>query len=501
MTTPAALVQRIFPALDERAWIVLFAIAGFAAATLKEMTIPGPLLVLVTLGGLGWWFATGQLSAELPFYGLVAYLPFSRQLGGGIGPLTPTVLLLVAAGVLAMRHATSADQPLFELQPFTWVLAWFAGFGVLSWVLTGWHYGAWYAAEELRPLLRWLLPIGCCFLTLCVVRNQRALKTALALLALAVIVVALMALWEYADRAGDSFDRSRVRGITDHPNILGGFFVSYMLLFLAGFLSAPWRPIGWGWLAAFLLCARAVMTTFSRGAYLACVAGTLVAGWSRRALLFLGIVVLGVVVVTRPNVIPAGIRYRMGMTFTATGGEFSSRGDITEHLETSAGARVEIWRGALRMIAEHPWRGVGFGAFQRFLPNVTQGRLVDLDAHNSFLMIAAELGLPALAAFLAALGMVMWQAGWLWRHAQDGVFRAMGIGVLAGAVALVVANSFTVCLWAPEAASYFWVLSGLVMRAAALERGAHETRERAVNVEEGRPYDLGVTETGMERAA
>ena len=409
----------------------------------------------------------------MSFYALVAYLPFSQQLGGGVGLLTPTTLLLGATVALAMRRATSHGPRRSESAPLHWVVAGFAGCGVVSWLLTGWNYGGWYAVEQFRPLLRWLVPIGCYALTLLAVNDRRALKTSLAIIALVVVVVGLMAMWEYIDRAGESFDQSRVCVITGEPNVLGGFFVSYMFLFLAGFLSVPRRPIGWAWLGAFLVCARGVMVTFSRGAYLACAAGILVASWARRALFFVGILALVAIALARPQIIPAGIRYRMGMTFTARGGEFSSRGDITEHLETSAGARVEIWRGALRMIAEHPWRGVGFGAFERFLPNVTQGRLTKLNAHNSFLMIAAEMGLPALGLFLLMFGMVMWRAMWLTRHAQDVVLRAMGQGVLAGGAGLVVANSFTVCLWAPEVASYFWVLCGLVMRAVAIERATH----------------------------
>jgi len=63
-----------------------------------------------------------------------------------------------------------------------------------------------------------------------------------------------------------------------------------------------------------------------------------------------------------------------------------------------------LWRAGLRMVEKHPLTGVGLG---RFKPAEDQYLDVPLNrmfiAHNAYIEIAAEMGLPALVIFLAIL--------------------------------------------------------------------------------------------------
>lgn len=76
-----------------------------------------------------------------------------------------------------------------------------------------------------------------------------------------------------------------------------------------------------------------------------------------------------------------------------------------EERDMSVNKRLIIWSGAWEMIKDHPL-GVGVGHFQRQIGRYTaeQG-IVKRDAHNSYLLCAAEIGLPGLAAYLATLGL------------------------------------------------------------------------------------------------
>ncbi|MCS7065825.1 MAG: O-antigen ligase family protein [Fimbriimonadales bacterium] len=77
----------------------------------------------------------------------------------------------------------------------------------------------------------------------------------------------------------------------------------------------------------------------------------------------------------------------------------------------SGSFRLETWKGALRMTLANPLLGVGTGAFEwRYPPYASVGftRL----AHNSYLELASEAGIPALLMLLA-LGI-----GWLTRALQ-----------------------------------------------------------------------------------
>jgi O-antigen ligase len=214
-----------------------------------------------------------------------------------------------------------------------------------------------------------------------------------------------------------------------------------------------------------------VPNNFSRGAYLGLAAGGLTACWFRKKLLFLAAVGLGALAITHPALLPAGIRYRMEMTVRDVGQDIDIlQPDVAQHLELSVSARLEVWRAAVRMIQANPWWGVGYGAFTRFIPHYTEGRISRMNAHNTFLMIAAELGLPALAAFLSLLGVGVASSVWLYRHAQDRLMRAIALGVVAGVVGMAVANQFTLCLRSQEVAGYLWMLCGLMVRAVRLER-------------------------------
>jgi putative inorganic carbon (hco3(-)) transporter len=66
--------------------------------------------------------------------------------------------------------------------------------------------------------------------------------------------------------------------------------------------------------------------------------------------------------------------------------------------------RLSVWQAGLRMIESHPLIGIGLGNFkpqvERYEP---EGTNVQLIAHNAFVEIAAEMGLPALLIFLGIL--------------------------------------------------------------------------------------------------
>jgi O-antigen ligase len=75
---------------------------------------------------------------------------------------------------------------------------------------------------------------------------------------------------------------------------------------------------------------------------------------------------------------------------------------------TGSGDRKEILSTGFRAVAEHPFAGVGLGQFRPsyFSSASTPQNVIDNPgkAHNEFLSIAAETGLPGLALFLLLLG-------------------------------------------------------------------------------------------------
>jgi O-antigen ligase len=89
-------------------------------------------------------------------------------------------------------------------------------------------------------------------------------------------------------------------------------------------------------------------------------------------------------------------------------------GPVVEHFEQlpqneplviASQGRVAVWNDTLKLIRAHPWAGVGLGCFQHAFTAVQSTELtyfVD-HAHNDYLELAAELGLPCAALFFAAI--------------------------------------------------------------------------------------------------
>lgn len=75
----------------------------------------------------------------------------------------------------------------------------------------------------------------------------------------------------------------------------------------------------------------------------------------------------------------------------------------TSQLDLSATYRLELWEAGVQMVKDHPLTGVGMGQFSKrvgnyFPPDTPALRMQT--AHNSFVLVAAEAGIPALLLYL-----------------------------------------------------------------------------------------------------
>lgn len=139
----------------------------------------------------------------------------------------------------------------------------------------------------------------------------------------------------------------------------------------------------------------------------------------------------------------AAIWYGTGVWADATshlfGGEtrFTTQGDISS-------SRWGIWANTLRLIAMHPWAGVGFGDFN-FAWTLTSfpGRPVAFfdHTHDLVLQFLVELGIPLGSTVAALMAAALWGAlRSAWRAARGSVVGG-GLNVDAGVGASAVASS------------------------------------------------------------
>jgi len=166
-------------------------------------------------------------------------------------------------------------------------------------------------------------------------------------------------------------------------------------------LGAPgrWRVIGLA--TAALGFASIVAFPYARAASVALAGGLCVAlavaSPNRRVGLVVAAGALGLALAI--GAADAGLRARFLTALTAQGS-----GDRQLLLQTGEAA-----------VEAHPWVGVGLGRFRPalFAPAQSPQHLLEQPgkAHNEFLSMAAEVGLPGGAMFILLLGWLWWQAG------------------------------------------------------------------------------------------
>ncbi len=139
-------------------------------------------------------------------------------------------------------------------------------------------------------------------------------------------------------------------------------------------------------------------------------------------------------------------------------------------LDENTVARLVTWRSTIAMIRDNPVRGVGLGDFYATMPRYwspsdqrafVEQNTVTRSAHNDYLEIGAETGIPGLAAFLLILtvaGVLIGQ-----RVARESCFASRAVLAAIGAsLAGISAQAvFTFSLQNASSALLFWTLIGL----------------------------------------
>jgi tetratricopeptide (TPR) repeat protein len=203
-----------------------------------------------------------------------------------------------------------------------------------------------------------------------------------------------------------------VSGRMGNVNLLPGYLVEVLpgCLAAACLLRGPWRLLG---MVASAAALGLVVLLQSRSAWVGLVAGAAVAAamaWAWRRPLGLGprfgrLLAAGVLVAVCGV---AGWAWFAGPDDPVVARLRSLVAARDADGRLSDGGRTMIWRLTARMIADHPLTGVGAGNFPIRLPEYHAAPEADMAAlhtdtwsrpHNDFLQVAAEKGLPGLAAF------------------------------------------------------------------------------------------------------
>lgn len=287
-------------------------------------------------------------------------------------PLQQIVLLLAAVTwLLSSRRMVSAPQNL--------LIGLFLVAMMLSVAVNGWISGA-------LPVMRDFAPVALAFFLFANTAFTRSRVTAtMAVFVLCACVLVLHGIGQVQTGLGwtevglSQGTRIQYVGIFNDPNDLGLLFVTCFPM--AVYLSSKGGLMGLRWLfwtAAAGLLVYGIYLTDSRGTVLALLLVFGVYVWMTRGLFIaasLGAIGLAVLMV------------------------LPSRMQELEVGEESAMDRVYSWYEGLHMFLAEPLLGVGKGAYTE---------LYQLTAHNSIVLVLAEMGMVGLTLWLAFVGYCFW---------------------------------------------------------------------------------------------
>jgi len=252
---------------------------------------------------------------------------------------------------------------------------------------------------------------------------------------------------------------------TVNPNVMAGS-LAILMPFAFGLSLSNWQGRG-KWqtvLGGFglVLMAGVLLLTQSRGAWLASGLALLVVitlrwRWGWVLMLFMAI-------------LAGGILYSMG-TFTVL--EALSRSTTLGGLA----GRMEVWSRALYMIRDFPITGIGMGSFEEVADLLYPFFLFEPGkiehAHNLFLQVAVDLGVPGLAAWVICLVMATICAWRIYQPRSNRTEWLTGVaaGLVGSQVALAVHGVIDAVTWGiVRPAPLVWALWGLAVAGIRLRQ-------------------------------
>jgi O-antigen ligase len=137
-----------------------------------------------------------------------------------------------------------------------------------------------------------------------------------------------------------------------------------------------------------------------------------------------------------------------------------------------ASFRLDTWRDGLRLALSSPITGSGLGAFHDAYPPFKRGHgLIRVEhAENDYVEVFAETGAAGLAILLTGVGLLLASAGRGMTAGGDPLARGVGLGAVAGLVALAVHSGVDFNLRIPSNGALAAVLAAAAAAAGGVRR-------------------------------
>ena len=471
-----------------------FAVVVFMGVV-SAFDIGVPTSVLLVLSA-GVFFSLLQKSLTSPVYGLlglVAFIPYSKAIAGNLGGMIPgmnytTVLTVITLIGFFSTSSRLTKYPVLPLESnFRNLVLFFCLIGGFSIIHTDIVNSSFSIGSTLVSYKRWLDPILVFFLCSFLVQEEEDAKKILYMMAFTLMVIGFGTYWQRHELDEHS-SYVRFIGIAGQSNTMGAFYANYSFVMIGFLVMKKVKKLHKGVILLGLIgCLLGLFATQSRGDALGFVAGMLLFFFFRNKLQFLTFIAVIIFVAFNPHFLPGGLKQRVERTIQQQSNDGFA---VKKQLDASARTRLALWKGAVRMIADNPIMGVGYKMFQTFIYGYvdhneeTAGlELKGRDGHNAYLMIGAEMGLPALFVFLTILGFMFRIAWKSYRASPDLYWKTVSVCVLCSVGSLAVTNMFGSRVFSLILTGYLWALVAILLKMPrwakerSLKKDIHETEK------------------------
>lgn len=190
---------------------------------------------------------------------------------------------------------------------------------------------------------------------------------------------------------------------------------------------------------------------------------------------FLSILLCALLVDRKIFIVMALMVAIFAVTF-ATNKKFKDTNISTRILWLGDSGRSEIWKGCINMFKEKPVRGFGMNTFMdnypRYMICSPRGDYKSDLPHNCYLLIAVEMGVFGLLAFLCMLG-VMFKSIFtgLKKMPAAGLYYGILTGLFGALTCYLIHSFFDNNLQTMQTAFLFWFMAGMSMATIKIWQG------------------------------
>jgi O-antigen ligase len=371
-------------------------------------------------------------------YVLIFSLPFYRHpvLDAGFGTLTVVKGIGAIAALCAFWHVALNGLPdYFETRQ---AKLFFAIFGITLFSFV--QHGKPPGVDLIKPIFIYFSMMFFYFVIVSLVDTPAKLRSCLFILLCSIAFASLYVLREY-QKYHSGLASYRIQGLVVGD---GNYFsLAAMLAVPIGYLwfTAERQPFyRWSILALLLPTSLAIACTGSRGGLLALVA-------------FIGFVIVRSRQRVRNALILSLLLFPSMFLFADNPIRRLFHPDYGD--AKAVQFRLETWHAGLRMVYDHPLMGVGLGFFKPLIGSYGVDIRHRLIAHNTYLEIAAELGIVCLLLYLWMLWETYRSLEWtrcLAKEMNAPLLMNIVTGMQGGLIGFLVSSLFL----SGEYVKFFW---------------------------------------------